>query len=962
MPPSTAGERASDLTKHAAPSEGDEDHEESSARRLSTERKIYAGFGLAIVCPGLVGSLSFWSELRFSNEEAWVEHTYRVINRLDGLLASVADAQTGARRYVTTGDSELLERYGVGVTASRALVAQLHALVADNPTQLQRLGSVEALQTARIADLDAAIELRRSQGSASPQPADPTQGRRLYDDFHRGIDEMKSAESSLLEERQRRSRQASAIAQTVILTTGLLAIIVASLALIAVRRDLVGRARAEEALRHAKADLERRVLDRTAELEFANDSLRQSDRRFRAFVNATSDVVYRMSPDWSEMRHLLGQDFIADTVVPSQGWLAKYIHPDDQEHVMNVVREAIRSKSTFALEHRVLREDGTLGWTFSRAIPLMEPTGEIAEWFGAASDVTKRKEAEAKLQAQLARLALLGQITRAIGEHHDLGSIYQVVTHAVEAQLPVDFACIALYDPAGHYLTVSCVGAKSQAFPMQSWAAEQLRIPVDHNGLGRCVGGALVHESDMSESSFEFPQQLVQAGYRAAVFAPLKVESQVFGVMMVARRTPSSFTSNDCEFLHQLSEHLALAVSQAQLLSSLQRAYEDLRQSQQAVMQQERLRVLGQMASGIAHDINNALSPPALYVQLLLGHEDNLRSEAREYLKIIERSLEDIAGTVARLRTFYRPRDYEANLASVDLNQLLQQVVTLTRARWSAMPQEHGVVIELEQELTPGVPAILGVEHDIRDALTNLVFNAVDAMPQGGILTLRSKVGLDTAGRPTAAARQLVTVEIGDTGIGMSEAVRNRCLEPFFTTKGERGTGLGLAMVYGMAQLHGADLDIVSEVGVGTTMRLVFPAVADLQGTQGGIALRAAPPSRLLVIDDDPVLLKSLCVLLEAEGHSVVTADGGQRGIDLFLAAKARGEPFAALISDLGMPNMDGRMVAMAVKAADPDTPLILLTGWGQSFGEAEPPAHVDRVLSKPPKLGDLRAALAELV
>jgi CheY-like chemotaxis protein len=119
---------------------------------------------------------------------------------------------------------------------------------------------------------------------------------------------------------------------------------------------------------------------------------------------------------------------------------------------------------------------------------------------------------------------------------------------------------------------------------------------------------------------------------------------------------------------------------------------------------------------------------------------------------------------------------------------------------------------------------------------------------------------------------------------------------------------------------------------------------------------------RLLVIDDDPLLLRSLRDMLESDGHTVVTADGGQKGIDLLLSARARGEPFAAVISDLGMPNMDGHAVATAVKTAAPGMPFVLLTGWGQTFGEADPPEHVDRVLSKPPKLRQLRAVLTELV
>jgi PAS domain S-box-containing protein len=148
------------------------------------------------------------------------------------------------------------------------------------------------------------------------------------------------------------------------------------------------------------------VARHTTKRQQAEDALRESEERFRAFVTASSDVVYRMSPDWSEMRQLRGRDFIADTDAPSRGWLEKYIYPDDQAHVMAVINEAIRTKSVFQLEHRVRRVDGTVGWTFSRAIPLLDANGDVMEWFGAASDVTVRKAAEQALRDSEERLRI----------------------------------------------------------------------------------------------------------------------------------------------------------------------------------------------------------------------------------------------------------------------------------------------------------------------------------------------------------------------------------------------------------------------------------------------------------------------------------------------------------------------------------------------------------------------------
>ena len=490
----------------------------------------------------------------------------------------------------------------------------------------------------------------------------------------------------------------------------------------------------------------------------------------------------------------------------------------------------------------------------------------------------------------------------------------------------------------------------------------QARIEIDQNGLSHCVNGRLVYEPDITQVPFAFPRRLASGALRSMVAAPLLVESKVFGVLIAARQQAHSFSSGECEFLKQASEHVALAAHQAQLYGALQQAYDDLRQTQKAVMQQERLLALGQMASGIAHDINNAISPVALYTESLLEREPGLSPGARGQLRTIQRAIDDVAQTVARMREFYRPREPRLTLVPVDMNTIVQQVVDLTRARWSDMAQQRGIAIAMRTELAPDLPAIMGADNEIREALTNLIFNAVDAMPNGGPLTVRTRVA-QQQGSPAeeGAVPRFVQVEVIDGGIGMDEDTRRRCLEPFFSTKGERGTGLGLAMVYGAVQRHSADIEIESAVGQGTTMRLAFaiPATPAV-GAAPPTTVSAVPPLRILVVDDDPLVLKSLRDALEGDGHSVATADGGQAGIDAFLAARAQGDPFPVVITDLGMPYVDGRKVSNVVKTAAPGTSVFLLTGWGQRLvAEGDIPPHVDRVLSKPPKLRELREALA---
>jgi PAS domain S-box-containing protein len=724
-----------------------------------------------------------------------------------------------------------------------------------------------------------------------------------------------------------------------------------------------------ELLRRANTELDERVRVRTQELarvvqdlelEVAQhrrteEALRHSEERVDLALDAAGIGRWDVNLITGEVNRSKRHDQIfgyADEESSTKHLFERVI-PEDLGAVEQKFKATIETGDVCEFECRVRHPEDGIRWIWARGKALRDDSGRAVSFLGSSRDITDRKTAEEKLKTQLERLNLLGHITRAIGERQDLRSVFQVVVRSLEDGLRIDLGCICLYDPQAEEVVVTCVGVRSEALAMDLAMTENAHIGVGENGLSQCVRGQLVYEQDVSHVDFPFPQRLARGGLRALVAAPLLFESRVFGTLIAARREPNSFSSGDCEFLRQLSEHVALAAHQAETHNALQQAYDDLRQTQQTVMQQERLRALGQMASGIAHDINNAISPIALYTEILLDQETSLSRRARAYLETTQRAIGDVAHTVARMREFYRQHEPELLLGPVDLGTLVQQVADLTRARWFDMPQQRGIVIELRLDKGENLPAVAGIESEIREALINLVFNGVDAMPEGGTLTIRAQ----------AARTDYVDIEVTDTGVGMDEETRRRCLEPFFTTKGERGTGLGLAMVYGVTRRHNADIHVESSVGHGTTMRLSFPVYAAEATDSPCEAPEATPPRlRILSVDDDPLLIKSLRDALEADGHAVVTAHGGQEGINAFREAEQSDEPFAVVITDLGMPHVDGRKVASAIKADSPSTPVILLTGWGQRLvAEGDIPPNVDRVLNKPPRLRDLRTALADL-
>lgn len=372
------------------------------------------------------------------------------------------------------------------------------------------------------------------------------------------------------------------------------------------------------------------------------------------------------------------------------------------------------------------------------------------------------------------------------------------------------------------------------------------------------------------------------------------------------------------------------------------------RAMQQQIVQQERLRALGEMVTGVAHDFNNALA-------LILGYAELLQHECRhhpsggdfaDFAQTIVTASLDAAEIVSRLREFHRPAEPGESRGPLPLNAVVEQAVTFTRPRWSAESHARGMPIEVVTDLGE-IPPIAGNGSELRELLTNLVFNSIDAMPQGGIITLR-----------TRATSSGVELAVSDTGIGMTEEVRNRCLEPFFTTKGERGSGLGLSMVYGIVERHNGTVSVESQLGRGTTFRFVFPA-----DTSGAVSIPPMPaeagrPLRILVVDDQPVQCELISHALQRDWHTISVASNGNEALSLI-----ERHDFDLVITDKAMPGMNGDQLAVAVKSREPDVRVIMLTGFSAVAEDSEERSEfVDLVLAKPASLAELRAAIAKVM
>ena len=361
--------------------------------------------------------------------------------------------------------------------------------------------------------------------------------------------------------------------------------------------------------------------------------------------------------------------------------------------------------------------------------------------------------------------------------------------------------------------------------------------------------------------------------------------------------------------------------------------------------QMEKLSALGELASGVAHDFNNTLAGILGRAQLMLRTNDPDKIERG--LKIIIKTAEDGAKTVKRIQDFARQRR-DHDFEPVCIDQILLDVSEITRPRWKDRAEASNVQIGLDLQIRSKAK-VMGDESELREVLVNMVFNAVDAMPQGGQLTLAAE---DVNGT--------VVVSVGDTGSGMAPEVKSRIFDPFFTTKGKAGMGLGLAVSFGIIRRHEGSVEVESEVGVGTHFRISLPkatvsedaAVIEskiekpvLEVASAGIARpRNENQAKILVVDDEEAVRELLRDLLEAEDCRVYLAPGGREALGLFEVHQ-----FDGIFTDVGMPGMSGWELAQAIRQRNDQVPIAVVTGWGSAVGSDEQrQARVNWVVTKP--------------
>jgi PAS domain S-box-containing protein len=708
------------------------------------------------------------------------------------------------------------------------------------------------------------------------------------------------------------------------------------------------------ALRARVAELERQLAAR----QDAEGALRESEKRYRHLFHDSHAVMLLID---SETAAIVDANPAACAYYgyPREALLAARITDlnalSGEEIFAEMARARDEQRNHFLFRHRLASGALREVEVFSGPIPI---EGRIL-LCSIVHDVTARRHAEASLLERSRQIEAVRAGGVEITRELDLSALLDLIIRRAMALVGVRSGSVFLWDENDRRLV-----------PKASCGLDA-ELPEVCARLGEGVVGAAAQArrglivNDYWTLASVLPLFRERSDIRAVMAEPLLYGDRLVGAIALRdKQGGEPFDDEDQRGLVLFATQAAIAIENARLFTELAHSYQALQESQAMLIRTEKLRALGQMSAGIAHDLNNTLA-------VILGQAELLRLQAadpaiREGLASLVTAATDGAAVVRRLHDFGRPRTSRP-LGPVELAPIVRQALETTRPRWEGKPKEGGAPLRVRIELPRDLPPVLGHAPDIGEALVNLIRNAVDAMPDGGTLTLAARVSgrgePDPPAHPLALAppQPFVELTVADTGVGMSEEIRERVFDPFFTTKGVRGSGLGLSAAYSIMERHGGMISVASMPGKGTTCTLRFQAASRERREAGAgtpTAVVAGFPLRLLCIDDDPAVRRTLVSLLRAAGHAVVEAESGAAGLTHLAEAAVD-----LVITDLGMPEMNGWEVVRAVKARAPHLPVILLTGWGEQAADGQGPDEpVDRILGKPIRLEELLKAIGELV
>jgi len=680
------------------------------------------------------------------------------------------------------------------------------------------------------------------------------------------------------------------------------------------RKEISWRREVEKDLRETRDELELRVAQRTSDLKKANlelleeiaerrkaeDALRVSENAYRSLSANIPGIVYRVWPQDNKTRFFgRGLEAITGFAPTDMNFggisaIHQLIVPEDKDNVALLIKRAMAYDKSFEETYRIRDKTGNIRWCTDHGSSGSSREESSKHFDGVIFDVTDRKRAE--------------DIIRESEEKYRL-----LVDNAQESIFVAQDGHLKFWNPA----TLELLGFSSE---------ELVSLPFTH--FIHPDDREMVLERHLKRLRNEPPPAVYSFRIVKKDTATLWVQLNSVLVDWEGRPATLNFLTDVTEFKRAADVHVRM----------------------------ERLKAIGDLAAGVAHNFNNLLQVVMAGIELALKDlESGNIIQIKKTLERVRKSSKLGSETVKRLQSFAKIRvdtTFSENKV-VDLSEIVRQAVDISRPWWKTNLEKEGIRVAMELNLTDGC-LVAGAESELFEVLVNLIKNAAEAVPGGGGIRIT-----------TCIIEDQVVLEVQDSGIGISNGDQKRLFEPFWTTKGAVGTGLGLAVSRGIVSSHGGTISVASTVGEGTTFTINLPlAQASSQEAAPSLSTILDLNLRILVIDDTEPLVMLLKDLLAGHGQKALAALSGTEGLALF-----RDNEVDLVICDLGMPEMNGWEVGKMVRSlcrekGIPKTPFILLTGWGGQFMEPDKIAEsgIDGVLEKPVEVSRLFSMIQQIV